>query len=102
MSVVVIIKFPGGKVDKFKEAYARHADTMTAVSAEARGKGAVHHMFVEDENGDMMVIDEWGSMAEFDAFFAAQEDIKAIVGEIGLTGPPTAASYSVIDTTDRF
>jgi hypothetical protein len=50
----------------------------------------------------MMVIDEWGSMAEFDAFFAAQEDIKAVVGEIGVSGPPTAVSYSVIDTPDRF
>jgi hypothetical protein len=102
MSVVVVIKFPGAKVDKFKEVYARHADTMAAVSADGRSKGAIHHMFLEDENGDMMVIDEWGSMAEFDAFFGAQEDIKAVVGEIGVTGPPTAVSYSVIDTPDRF
>ena len=33
---------------------------------------------------------------------SAQEDIKAVVGEIGVTGPPTAVSYSVIDTPDRF
>jgi hypothetical protein len=102
MSVVVVIKFPGAKVDKFKEVYGRHAETMAAVSAEGRSKGAIHHMFVADENGEMMVIDEWGSMAEFETFFAAQEDIKAIVGEIGVTGAPTAVGYSVIDTEDRF
>ena len=102
MSVVVVIKFPGATVDRFKEVYARHTETMAAVSAEGRSKGAIHHMFLADENGEMMVIDEWGSMAEFEAFFAAQDDIKAIVGEIGVTGPPTAVGYSVIDTPDRF
>lgn len=102
MSVVIVVKFPGAKVDKFKEVYARHAETMAAISAEGRSKGAIHHMFVADENGDAMVIDEWGSTAEFEAFFAAQEDIKAIVGEIGVTGAPSSVSYTVLDTSDRF
>lgn len=102
MSVVVIIKFPGAKVDKFKEVYARHAETMAAISAEGHSKGALHHMFVEDENGDMMVIDEWGSMAEFEAFFATQDDIKAVVAEVGTSGAPSAVSYPVLETSDRF
>lgn len=102
MSVIVVVKFPGAHVDRFKEVYARHADMMAAISAEGRSKGAIHHQFVQDENGDILVVDEWGSMAEFEGFFGAQEDIKKIVAEIGVTGAPSAVSYQVIETSDRF
>ena len=102
MSVIVIVRFPGARVDKFREVYDRHTEMMKAISAEGRSKGAIHHQFVEDENGDAMVVDEWGSLAEFDAFFSAQEDIKKIVAEFGLTGQPTVVSYQILDTADRF
>jgi heme-degrading monooxygenase HmoA len=102
MSVMVIVKFPGAHVDKFKAVFDRHTELMSAISADGRSKGAIHHQFVEDENGDAMVVDEWGSLAEFDAFFSAQEDIKKIVAEFGLTGQPTVVSYQILDTADRF
>ena len=102
MSVIVIVRFPGARIDKFREVYDRNVEVMKAISAEGRGKGAIHHQFVEDENGDAMVIDEWGSMAEFEGFFGAQDDIKKIVGEIGLTGQPSTVSYQILDTPDRF
>jgi hypothetical protein len=102
MSVVVVVKFPGAKIDKFREVYARNTDTMVGIATDGRTKGAVHHMFVEDENGDLMVIDEWGSTAEFEAFFATQDAIKGIMSEVGMTGPPTTVSYPVLDTPDKF
>ncbi len=102
MSVIVVVKFPGAHVDRFKEVYARHADTMAAISAEGRSKGAIHHLFAQDENGDVLAIDEWGSMAEFEGFFGAQEDIKKIIAEVGLSGQPSAVSYQVFETSDRF
>ena len=102
MSVVVIVRFPGGRLDRWKEVYADNAETMRKIAVEARGKGAIHHAFVEDENGDVMVVDEWSSMAEFEAFFATQDEIKAVMGQIGMTGPPTTVSYAVQDTPDRF
>ena len=102
MSVIVIVRFPGARVDKFREVYDRHTEMMKGISAEGRGKGAIHHQFVEDENGEVMVIDEWGSVEEFEGFFGAQEDIKKVVGEIGLTGQPSTVSYQILDTPDRF
>jgi len=102
MSVIVVVKFPGAQSDRFKEVYARHAEMMAAISGEGRAKGAIHHLFAEDENGDVLVIDEWGSMAEFEGFFGAQEDIKKVVAEMGVTAPPSAVSYQVIETSDRF
>ncbi len=102
MSVVVIVKFPGAKIDKFKEVYARNSETMSGIAAEAGGKGAIHHVFVEDENGDVMVVDEWGSTEEFESFFGTQDEIKKIISEVGPTGPPTTVSYQVLDTPDKF
>lgn len=102
MSVIVMITFPGGHIDRFKEVYDRNVEVMKGISAEGRSKGAIHHQFVEGENGDVMVIDEWGSKEEFDAFFGAQEDIKKVVDEMALTGPPSTVSYQVVDTADRF
>lgn len=102
MSVVVIIRFPGAKIDKFREVYDRNSETMGGISADGRSKGAIHHLFVEDENGDVMVVDEWGSMEEFEGFFGAQEEIKKIMSEVGPTGPPSTVSYRVLDTPDKF
>ena len=102
MSVVVIVKFPGARTDRFKEVYDRNVEVMKAISAEGRSKGALHHQFVEDENGEVTVIDEWGSVAEFEAFFGTQEDIQKIVADMGLTGQPSTISYQVLDTPDRF
>lgn len=61
MSVMVIVKFPGAHVDNFKAVFDRHTELMSAISADGRSKGAIHHQFVEDENGDAMVVDEWGA-----------------------------------------
>ncbi len=102
MSVIVVVKFPGAHVDKFREVFDRHAEMMSAISADGRSKGAIRHLFAEDENGDVLAIDEWGSMEEFEKFFGAQEDIKKVIAEVGLTGQPSAVSYRVLETTDRF
>jgi hypothetical protein len=102
MSVIVIVDFPGATVEKVRAVHDRNRAMMNAISAESRSKGAVHHMFAEAENGDVVVIDEWGSREEFDAFFSAQDDIRKVVDEIGLTGAPTVVSYRVVDTDDRF
>lgn len=102
MSVMVIMEFPGATVEKFMAVYDRHKETMAAISADGRSKGAIHHMFVENGNGELMVVDEWGSFEEFEAFFGSQEDIKTIMDEAGVTGAPKPVSYRVVDSPDRF
>jgi hypothetical protein len=43
-----------------------------------------------------------GSTAAFEAIFATQDDIKWIMSEVGVTGPPTTVGYAVQDTPDKF
>lgn len=102
MTVVVVTTFPGAQVEKFQEAFDRHTDTMKAIAADSREKGALHHLFAVDDNGAVAAVDEWGSVEEFERFFAAQEDIRKIITEVGITGRPSSVSYRVLETPDRF
>lgn len=102
MSVSVVIRFPGAKVATWREVYDRHRETMIAISEDARSRGALHHLFAENEDGEITVIDEWESREQFDSFFAGQEDIKKLMAELDMSGPPVAASYTIVDTPDRF
>ncbi len=102
MSVIVITRFPGKAVELERLAAAEHASTLMDISEDGRSKGALHHMFVEDTDGNTLVIDEWESEAAFNAFFAAQDDIKKVAEAGGVTGPPTSTAYRILDTPDRF
>jgi heme-degrading monooxygenase HmoA len=102
MSVVVITTFPGARVERFQELWPQQEQTIKGISEDARRQGCMHHLFVHDNDGNMLVIDEWESREAFDRFFAAQEEIKRTVAEIGITGEPSAIHYQIIDTSDRF
>jgi hypothetical protein len=102
VSVTVIIKFPGATIERFREVYDRHRDTMMGIVDDGRARGALHHAFAEDENGELTVIDEWESLDQFESFFAGQEDIKKVMAEVGMSGPPVTTGYTIVDTPDRF
>ena len=103
MSVVVVTKFPGGKASNMEAIVGKHGEALTRVSDAGRRQGCLHHMFVEDTDGNVLVIDEWDSRESFDAFFAAsQGDIGPIAADAGVTGPPTSTTYRILDTPDRF
>jgi hypothetical protein len=82
--------------------FDRHAEMMKGIAADGRSKGAVHHQFAEDENGDVMAMDEWGSMEEFESFFGPRKTSSKVVAEVGLTGQPSTVSYRILETADRF
>ena len=81
---------------------AAHRVVLKAKGTEAKGKGALHHLFVEDTAGGVLVIDEWESEAAFQAFFANQADIPQVAAAAGVNGPPTSTAYRILDTPDRF
>ena len=102
MSVIVMTKFPGRASD-MEAIVDRHSETLQRISQRGRDQGCVHHMFVEDTDGNVLIIDEWDSRESFDTFFAAQQgDIQPLAAEAGVTGPPTSTTYRIIDTADRF
>jgi heme-degrading monooxygenase HmoA len=101
MSVIVMTKFPGPAAT-LEIAAKEHSDLLVRVSEEGKAAGCVHHCFVEDSDGQVLVIDEWDSEASFRAFFDNQADIPKIAAEAGVTAPPTSTAYRIIETADRF
>jgi quinol monooxygenase YgiN len=102
MSVIVMTKFPG-KASDLESVLDKHTETLQKISKRGADQGCVHHMFVEDTDGSVLVIDEWDSRESFDAFFAAQAaDIQPMTADAGVTGPPTSTTYRILDTPDRF
>jgi hypothetical protein len=101
MSVIVMTHVPG-QVTDFERVVKEYADTFVAVSVEGKAAGAVHHCFVEDTDGSLLIIDEWPTEEAFQAFFGSQEDIPKLMAAAGVAGPPSTTSYRIIDTPDRF
>ena len=102
MGVIITTKFPGGMASTLEIAAKEHGDLMVRVSEEGRGKGAVHHCFVEEPDGSVLVIDEWDSEESYLSFFQNQADIPKVAEAAGVTGMPTHTTYRIIDTADRF
>lgn len=102
MGVMIMTKFPGGTASTFEIAAKEHADLLVKVSEQGRAMGAVHHCFVEEPDGSVLVIDEWDSEESYVNFFSNQADIPGIAAAAGVTGMPTHTAYRIIDTPDRF
>ena len=102
MSVIVMTRFDAKATALEHVIQNGHAATLEGISAEGRAKGCLHHMFIEDTDGSLMVIDEWESEQAFHDFFAQQEDIRTVAAAAGVTAPPTSTAYRILDTPDRF
>ena len=101
MSVIVMTKIPGHVTDLERVA-KEQGDLMMRVSERGKAAGGVHHMFVEDTDGMMLVIDEWPNEEAFHTFFDGETEIRQLMESAGVTGPPTSTAYRIIDTPDRF
>ena len=102
MSYVVVTTFPGITVDAFEKLLGKNEATLKRLEAVAREAGALRHMFVADSDDNVLVVDEWSSVEDFERFFGGQDDIKMMLEDAGITGPPTTVAYRVLDAPDRF
>jgi hypothetical protein len=102
VSVIVTIEFPGLQADKFMEAFQRQPERMKRISEDGRSQGAIHHLLTANDDGILIVVDEWDSRENFERFLANQEEIKNIMSEFEPGDPPIICSYRVLDTSDRF
>jgi hypothetical protein len=80
MSVLVIGKFQG--------------DT-------ARSAGAIHHRFGIGD-GFVLIVDEWGSVEQFQQFFSNPE-LQAFIGSVGAApAPPEITVSEAVTSSDQF
>ena len=100
MTVVMIMRV---KADPAKlEKYANgNADQIMRIADAAKDLGATRHMLAGGD-GEVLVIDEWPSEADFQRFFASQPEIPAVMQEAGVQGEPQVSFYRKLETPDVF
>ena len=100
MSVLVTMKVPGN-VDVFTKCLQERADEFAALAERAKPHGARHHQFGLGPDY-VLVIDEWETAEQFEAFFANPE-LHSFISSVG--GDPDASEITVatwVDSPDRF
>lgn len=101
MSVIVTIsvKADGDKL----EAWARdNEETIKGISNKAQQLGAMAHRFYGDDNGNVMVFDEWPDSASFQTFFQGTMDqIGPMMAAVGAQGEPQVSVWRELDTRDK-
>ena len=90
MSVTVTIRFPVSDVAKAIDGLQGNAEFLEEITESTKGAGMLHHRFVAGE-GELMVIDEWETAAQFQSFFEGNAKVAKITELAGVTGPPAIA-----------
>ena len=100
MSVLVVGKFVGDTA-VFRQALVDRADEFVAIGERAKTVGAIHHRFGIGD-GFVVVIDEWESADQFNAFFSDPE-LQQFIAEIGAAGGPPDLTFSeAVSSADQF
>jgi hypothetical protein len=95
MSVIVTIRFPVSDVAEAIERLHGSAEFLEGISGSASGDGMLHHRFVAGD-GEVMVIDEWETAEQFQAFFGGNPQVEEVMTSIGMTGPPEVSVFGSI------
>jgi heme-degrading monooxygenase HmoA len=102
MAVLVTLQITGDPA-RIEQALTSDSDRLTAVSENAKSKGALHHHFYANADGSgVLVVDEWETAEGFQQFFGENPQIGAMMGEAGVTSEPEAAFWHLLDTPDAF
>jgi hypothetical protein len=80
----------------------KHSDTLKRVAEVGKSSGAIHHQFLQDSDGALIALDEWESEDAYHRFFDGQDDLKAIMADAHLAGPPASTTYREVEAPDRF
>jgi hypothetical protein len=100
MSTIVVLRIPGDPAT-FQQYANANPEQMKRIAAEGKAKGAAHHMFASGD-GEIIVVDEWDSAENFQAFFAGQTEIPEMMRAAGATGAPKVQFFKQMDTPDAF
>ena len=97
--VTVSVKADGRKLEEWAGANHEH---MAGIVETAKQHGAMAHRFYGDDNGNVMVLDEWPDAESFQTFFHETMDrIGPMMAAAGAQGEPQVAIWRELDTHDK-
>lgn len=100
MSVLVSVKV-AGDTESFQRALVDRGAEFKEISDRARGVGAIHHRFGVGD-GFILVVDEWESAEQFQAFFG-DPALAAFIGSVGgAASAPDITVTEAVSSPDEF
>ena len=102
MSVIVTVQMTGDP-KRFEETLGSAPEPMRIVDR-AKEHGLIAHRFYgSDEDGRIIVIDEWPDAESFRSFFeGSQAEIGPMIESAGVTSEPQATIWRKLDTKDDY
>lgn len=103
MSVVVMTKVPVSAAAFESVVKEKYQDVMLKIRDDATSQGCLHHMFTEDDDGQLLIVDERDDLQHFQhfqQFFQAQTDVRRVMDDSGLSGVPSTITHRILDIAD--
>lgn len=102
MSVTVISRFAVPDVAKAVQILESSSAVLEEITEASKVAGCLHHKTVAGD-GEFLVIDEWGTVEQYESFFAANRPkIAAVSGPAGVLGPPRVSRFASINAAGFF
>jgi len=102
MSVLMTL-YVKGDPKRLEQYASEHRDKMAEIADRGKAAGAISHRFYgSDDDGSILVIDEWDSPESFQRFFESDTDIPQLMQEVGVTSEPRVTFHRKLETHDEF
>lgn len=101
MSVLITMKVKGDTA-KFRASLTERVADFEATMKRSQDAGAIHHRFGIGD-GFVVVVDEWETPEQFEAFFSDPE-LQTFIGEIGgdTSTPPDITVSEAVSSPDQY
>ncbi len=100
MAVLMTLRVKGD-IAKLEQLASEHPDTLPAIGEKAKQFGVISHRFYGNDDGEIMVVDEWESAEGFQRFFESTPQIPQFMESVGVTSQPEVKFWRKLETNDE-
>jgi quinol monooxygenase YgiN len=102
MSVIVTLRVQADP-RKLEQFAAENPGKLSEIAERGKEHGVLAHRFYgSEEDGSIIVIDEWPDADSFRSFFESQNaDIGSVMQAVGVTGEPEIIFWRKLETNDE-
>ncbi len=90
-----------GDIARLEQLAAESPDTLPSIGEKAKQFGVISHRFYGNDDGEIMVLDEWESAEGFQRFFESSPEIPQLMGSVGVTDQPEVKFWRKLETHDE-
>jgi hypothetical protein len=101
MSVIITLRAPGDAA-KLESWTAENTDHMASIIERAKEHGLIAHRFYGNDDGQLLIVDEWPDEGSFHAFFEdAQDQIAPVMEAAGVQARPEIIAWRPLESHDE-